>query len=116
KLTLVAEPLTAEAFAPYGDVIESGGDAEPINQGMGQRFRDLPRVDVLNEGGRPAISRIRVTPEPMPAQLRLMERHPLSTQAFIPPDGQQYIVVVAPAGEPPRLEDFRAFLATGDQG
>lgn len=116
SLILIAEPLTAQAFAPYGEVLESSGDSEPMNQGMGQRFRELAEVDVLAEQGTPAISRVRCLPESVPVQLRLMERHPLSTQAFIPTNGQRYIVVVAPAGEPPRLADFRAFVCTGEQG
>lgn len=113
---LVAEPLTAAAFASYGEVIASVGEAEPMNQGMGQRFRDLATVDVLAEAGRAAISRVRCRPEPEPIRLRLMERHPLSTQAFIPVDGQRYIVVVAPAGDPPALDTFRAFVCDGGQG
>lgn len=115
-LTLTAAPFSADAFAPYGEVIESAGEAESMNQGMGRRFRDLARVDVLADDGRPAISRVRCLPEPVPVRLRLMERHPLSTQAFIPADGQRYIVVVAPAGEPPGLEALRAFLCRGAQG
>lgn len=115
-LVLTAQPLTADVFAPYGDVIASVGAAEPMNQGMGQRFRDLAEVDVLSQAGRPAISRVRCLPEHVPVPLRLMERHPLSTQAFIPTDGQRYIIVVAPAGQPPKLEDFRAFVADGSQG
>src|SRR5699024_2931784 len=115
-LQLKAAPLTAEAFAPYGQVIASVGEAEPMTQGMGQRFRDLAIVDVLAESGRPAISRVRCLPEPLPIRLRLMERHPLSTQAFIPADGQRYVVVVAPAGEPPQLDALRAFVCSGGQG
>lgn len=115
-LELTAEPLTAEAFAPFGDVVESTGDAATINQGYGQRFPDLATVDVADEGGRTRISRVRSFPEPQPVQLRLMERHPLSTQAFVPVDGQRFIVVVAAAGEPPAAESFHAFLATGGQG
>src|SRR5699024_10464274 len=94
----------------------AAGDAEPMNQGMGQRFRDLAAVDVLAESGRPAISRVRCLPEPLPIRLRLMERHPLSTQAFVPADDQRYVVVVAPAGEPPAIEAFRAFVCDGGQG
>ena len=51
-----------------------------------------------------------------PLQISLMERHPLSSQAFVPVDGQRYIVVVAPAGDAPKPESLRAFVATGDQG
>src|SRR5699024_355363 len=113
---LRAEPLTAVAYAPYGEVIASTGDGESMNQGMGRRFRDLATVDVLAEFGRPAISRVRCLPEPLPIRLRLLERHPLSTQAFIPADGQRYVVVVAAAGQPPQLQELRAFVCTGEQG
>lgn len=114
--TLTAEPLTAEGFAPYGDVITSTGDAIPINQGKGWRYPDLAQVEVSAEDGRAAISRVACMPEQPPVPLRLMERHPLGSQAFIPMHGQRYIVVVAPPGNPPDAAAIRAFLAHGDQG
>lgn len=114
--TLTTEPLTPEAFAPYGDVIASTGESIPINQGKGWRYLDLAQVDVADDNGRAAISRVVCAPEDAPVPLRLMERHPLGSQAFIPVNGQRYIVVVAPAGEPPRPESIHAFLANGEQG
>jgi ureidoglycolate lyase len=119
-LVLTAQPLTAAAFAPYGDVIAATGGASTItttiNQGMGGRCSDLARVDVTADGGRAAISVIRCIPESLPIMLRLMERHPLGSQAFVPLNGQRYVVVVAPAGAPPARADLRAFLCRGDQG
>ena len=115
-LRLTAMPLSPEAFAPYGDVIASHGPATPINQGKGWRYPDLARVDITADGGRPAISRVACVPEAIPVRLRLMERHPLGSQAFIPVDGQRYVVVVAPAGAPPGPEALQAFVANGDQG
>jgi len=42
---LTISPLTAEAFAAFGDVIESEGRAHhPINAGSAQRFDDLACV------------------------------------------------------------------------
>lgn len=114
--TITAEPLTAEAFAPYGDVIESTGAFDAMNQGYGKRYRDLAQMDLTAEGGRAAISRVSCVFEEPPVPLRLMERHPLSSQVFVPLDGQRYLVVVAPAGEPPKASDIRAFVATGKQG
>ncbi|WP_318269488.1 ureidoglycolate lyase [Salinisphaera orenii] len=111
-----AEPLTADAFAPYGDVIASTGDATTINQGMGQRFANLASLDVTADNGAATIHRVHAVAEPSPVPLRLMERHPLSTQAFIPVDGQRYLVVVAPAGDAPGPDALRVFVATGDQG
>ncbi|MBS61516.1 ureidoglycolate lyase [Salinisphaera sp.] len=113
---LQAEPLRADTFAPFGDVIESTTTPNAINQGMGERFADLATLELNAEGGRPTISRMRCQPEPLPVPLRLMERHPLSSQAFVPVDGQRYIVVVAPAGDAPTPESLRAFVATGAQG
>jgi ureidoglycolate lyase len=116
RLVLTAQPLTVEAFAPYGDVIAARGEANTINQGMGGRCSDLAQVDVTADGGRAAISVIRCIAESLPINLRLMERHPLGSQAFIPLNGQRYVVVVAPAGAPPARADLRAFLCRGDQG
>lgn len=115
-LVLTAQPLSAAAFAPFGDVIAAHGQASTINQGMGGRCSDLAIVDVTADGGRAAISVIRCMPEPLPIKLRLMERHPLGSQAFVPLNGQHYVVVVAPAGALPQREDLRAFLCRGDQG
>ncbi len=113
---LTAVPLSQQDFAPFGDVIESGGPSELINQGSGRRYPDLARIDVAADGGRTAISRVRCVPETTPVPLRLMERHPLGSQAFVPLDGQRYIVVVAPCGGPLRPEQLQAFVADGAQG
>lgn len=115
-LVLTAQPLTAGAFAPYGDVIAASGQVSRINQGMGGRCSNLAQVDVSADGGRAAISVITCIPESLPINLRLMERHPLGSQCFVPLNGQRYVVVVAPAGEPPKREDLRAFLCRGYQG
>ena len=43
---IVPEPLTAEAFAPFGEVIEASDRAERIgiNRGYTTRFNDLARI------------------------------------------------------------------------
>ena len=109
-------PLTGEGFAPFGEVVESEGRAQrPINAGTALRFDDLAMVDVATAGGRPLISLCRAQPIPLPLQLRLMERHPLSSQAFIPLSSTPFLVVVAPAGELD-LGRLRAFRSNGRQG
>ena len=45
-IPLEVAPLTAEAFAPWGDVIEARGAPDRlINQGMCGRHHDLARLD-----------------------------------------------------------------------
>jgi ureidoglycolate lyase len=99
--SLAIEPLTAEAFRPFGDVIETGNAPRriTINEGWAERFDDLAAVDVLRAAGRPCISLFRARPRVPPFALRLMERHPLGSQAFMPLSGECYLVAVCPGGE-----------------
>jgi ureidoglycolate lyase len=110
------QPLTREAFAPFGDVIElQGAHHFPINGGSTQRFHDLARVDTAADGGRTLINLFRASARPRPLQLELMERHPLGSQAFIPLAPLPYVVVVA-ADEDGRFGTLQAFLTDGWQG
>ncbi len=112
-----ARPLTREAFAPYGDVIETQGAAHfPINAGTCERFHDLARIDVAEGGGRPLISIVRARPVALPAPLRLMERHPLGSQIFLPLSPATFLVVVAPPIDRPGPADLVAFRAAPGQG
>jgi ureidoglycolate lyase len=114
---LKPEPLTPAGFAPYGDVIECATAAEQrhINYGHTIRFHDLARLDLEKDGGRPLVSIFRSTPLERPVPIKVMERHPLSSQAFYPLSGLPYLVVVADRGDfdPATL---KAFLARPDQG
>jgi ureidoglycolate lyase len=114
--TIVIEPLTREAFAAFGDVIElEGANHYPINLGTTERYHDLAAVDTALEGGRTLINVFRGNAQPMPFEIRMMERHPLGSQAFLPLSTKPYLVVVAPRGvlDP---EALRAFLTNGWQG
>lgn len=114
--TLIAEPLTANAFAAYGDVIEMAGhDPMPMNYGMAERYHALAPV-VIDEDGQAIISLVKSHRYELPHQIRLVERHPLGSQAFIPLDSNPFIVIVAGAGEQVSPEDVRAFITNGEQG
>ncbi len=113
---LPLEPLTREAFAPFGNVIDTTGIAPvEINYGATQRFHDLAEIDCTAQGGSVIVSLFRSSPQVYPFTLRVMENHPLGTQTFMPLSGRPYLVVVAPAGwfDPAAV---RAFHARGDQG
>ncbi|HLZ76514.1 ureidoglycolate lyase [Phenylobacterium sp.] len=108
---MAPEPLTAEAFAPFGEVIEASERAEQIaiNYGMTTRFNDLAAVDVGDDKGRAILSIFRGRPLSPPV-LRVFERHPLGSQAFVPLSGRPFLVAVAPAGafDPAAIRLFRA--------
>jgi ureidoglycolate lyase len=116
-IILTAAPLTAEAFAPFGDVIEvTGRKFRLINEDTCERFDDLAQVDVLAAGGRPLISIFKSQPRALPLQVKILERHPLSSQAIIPLDGLPFLVVVAESGDSPVSGRIRAYRSSGAQG
>jgi ureidoglycolate lyase len=112
---LKPEPLTREAFKAFGDVIEMEGSAHfTINQGFAERFNDLAHVDVTTEGGATNVSLFLGTPRPLPFEIRLMERHPLGSQIFLPLQDRPWLVLVAE--DVHKIGSYRAFTATGRQG
>jgi ureidoglycolate lyase len=108
-------PLTREAFRPFGDVIAMEGSAHyTINQGFTERFNDLAFVDVAPDGGMTNVSLFLGQPRPAPFEIRLMERHPLGSQIFIPLQDRPWLVLVAE--DVHEFASYRAFTATGRQG
>jgi ureidoglycolate lyase len=95
--TLRPEPLTREAFAPFGQVIETAGAHHyPINAGNCERYHDLARVELGGVHPRPLISIIHGRHYTLPLTLKMVERHPLGSQAFYPLSSHPFLVVVAP--------------------
>ncbi|OPY94580.1 ureidoglycolate hydrolase [Bradyrhizobium sacchari] len=114
-VTLAIEPLTRDAFAPFGDVVETAGMTPlSINQGYAERYNGLASIDVAAEGGQVNISWFVASVRPSPIAIRLMERHPLGSQMFVPLNGADWLVVVC--SDPLISSTYRAFAAKGHQG
>src|SRR4051812_44135422 len=113
---LTPEPLTAEAFAPFGSVIQASDAAVKldINQGHALRYDRLADIDAADGGGTGAISLFRAKPLGE-LVLRTFERHPLGSQTFVPLSGRPYLVAVAPEGAFEAAK-VRLFHAEGHQG
>jgi ureidoglycolate lyase len=108
--------LTRDAFLPFGDVLEVGENRHyGINQGWAERYTGMAKLDLLDEGGTPNIGIVRARARPLPLRVTLMERHPLSTQAFIPLERRPFLVLVAPRGDlvPEKILGFRTTEGQG---
>lgn len=95
------QPLTAEAFAPFGEVLDVTGDPDKIiNQGMCGRYHDRATLDFVE--GRAGISLFNAQKRSLPLTLDMVERHPDGSQAFLPMSQEPFLVIVAPdvAGKP----------------
>lgn len=143
-------PLTPEAFAPFGKVIQAYADHNaaprgtkitPANQETASKFHKLALIGSSYPEGDDATAGISVYRcDPLPSDgknlgwdVKVLERHPFTTQAFIPMGGagilgkdgnglenpgDAYLVVVAKNDDKgnPDLKTLRAFAATAAQG
>jgi ureidoglycolate lyase len=108
---VTARPLTAEAFAPFGQVI-------PLRiPGLGRRAHAAALAN-RRPAAVPSLAVARLAPTALPIRAAALERHPFSSQTFLPTDLARYLVVVCPAdadGEPV-VARVVAFVAVATQG
>jgi ureidoglycolate lyase len=108
---LKIEPIDAEAFAPFGQLLlpkpPGGGRQELLEELQNNRTTARPRLSIAT-----------TEPKALPLTAAQMERHVYSSQAFAPLDCASYLVMVAPHGDGdmPDLEKVRAFRVPGDTG
>lgn len=111
------KPLTSDAFAPFGDVIQKQGHyPEEINYGQTRKYANLAGIDASDEGGETAVHIYRSRPISLPFRVELMENHPLGSQAFIPLHKRPFLVVVAPPADELEFKSIQGFFTNGEQG
>ena len=111
---LPIHPLTSQAFAPYGDVIEADpATVRFINNGTTERFHRLAAVETEGEGA--IISLFRGQPRQFPYEIGMMERHPFGSQSFSPLSDRSFLVAVSDDADG-RPGEPKVFLARGGQG
>lgn len=108
---LTIRPLTQQAFAPFGSVIEADpASMRHINGGSTERYHALAEAEAAGEDARVIINIFRASPRAFPYAVDMMERHPFGSQSFSPIDDRPWLVVVAEdeGGRPGRPQVFRA--------
>jgi ureidoglycolate lyase len=115
-----AVPLTTAAYRPFGDVISADRDDvddKDANQGTAKRRDWLAELVNTRTTARPNVASFRCAPRTeWPMKLALLEKHPCSTQVFVPMNARRYVVLVAQGGDAPDLGTLRAFVASSTQG
>jgi ureidoglycolate lyase len=104
RLPLKAQPLDAERLAPYAILLDAPE----------RKARVVP--EVLAPGDVPGAHALTILcPQPVtgPIAIGALERHPHSTQSFLPLSSGRWLVLVAPtnADGDPDIAGARAFLA-----
>lgn len=111
ELVIEPRPLSAVAFAPFGEVIEHAGTS--------------PRRMIASAFETDGLASERLLwtyhlaePSSLPLRVMAMERHPHSAQLFSPLACREFLVVACPgrASGEPDMDLAAAFIARGDQG
>jgi ureidoglycolate lyase len=111
KITINPKPITKENFSKYGDVITTK-DIKPleINDGYAKRFDGIANLDTSIDGGETTICIFSALKRSFPMKINMMEKHPLGSQAFIPMQETTFLVLVAPKGSKPNINEIESFI------
>ena len=114
---LPTSPISREAYSAYGSLI-AADEALPFqyaNMRTAKRFNHLAAVENLRPDGATlnlCLFRCRPLAE-LPLNIKLLERHPHSTQVFLPMSSNaRFLVIVCLGEEAPDLSTLKAFVAT----
>lgn len=110
-ITLIPQPLSAAAFAPYGEVVDLLSDARREYVTRAFEHDAVAGAPSMWIGYPPAVAN---APNGT-LRLKKLERHPHATQTFVPIEAGRYLVVVcaAAADGSPDLATLRALI--GDE-
>ncbi|MDB0049072.1 ureidoglycolate lyase [Candidatus Pelagibacter sp.] len=117
KITINPKPITKENFSKYGDVITTK-DIKPleINDGYAKRFDGIANLDTSIDGGETTICIFSALKRSFPIKINMMEKHPLGSQAFIPMQETTFLVLVAPKGSKPNINEIESFIVPPNIG
>ena len=109
--------ISRSNFSSYGDLI-STDDIDPmnINEGYAKRFDNLANLDTSKDSGKTIVSIFSALKRTFPMKIHMMEKHPLSTQAFIPMKETTFLAFVAPSGESPEIDKIQSFIIPPKMG
>ena len=109
--SVIVEPLSAEKFAPYGDVLRNDG-------GVRRNFCPASTAPGCGPGDlRLWVSRVDPVPA-APLSIVRLERHPYAAQTFLPLKIGRWLIVVAPSMSDgnPDVRGIKAFVAGPGNG
>ena len=118
-MDLIVEPklITKENFSKFGDIITTE-NIKPleINNGYAKRFDNLCRINTSSKKGKAIMSIFSAKKRRFPMNIKMMEKHPLGSQAFIPMNETTFLVFVAPKGKRPNAKKIKSFIVPKQTG
>ena len=113
------EQLDINIFSKFGDIIQKKNALElrSINQGTTTRHHNISKLSLESKNGNSAISIFSGSPRDLPIEIKIMEKHPIASQSFLPIQNYDWLIVVCEEkNELPDLSTLRCFQVDGDTG
>ena len=113
------EKLDTKTFSRFGSVIEKRNALQlrSINQGTTTRYHNISELSLESKNGNSGISIFSGAPRSFPIEIKIMEKHPVASQSFLPIQDYDWLIVVSEEkNELPDLSTLRCFQVDGDTG
>ena len=117
KIIIKPKKITRKNFKKFGDLISTKKvKSININNGYAKRFNNLCRINTSFKKGNTIMSIFLAKKRKFPMAIKMMEKHPLGSQAFIPMIDTIFLVFVAPKGEKPNINKIESFIVPKQTG
>ena len=111
------QSLTAEAFAPYGQVLQlDAAGQRAINRGTSSRLDLLADLDLHGANGQAVLAVFHAQAQSPRTPCQMLERHNWGSQSFLPLLGARCRLWVATGAATPDLNTLACFEVSGQQG
>ena len=115
-MNLQINKISKNNFSRYGQLITTQNMlSQEINEETTKSFYDLVDIEIYGEDKKCRINIFKATKRIFPLEINMLENHPFSSQAFIPLQKTNFIVVVAPVSEKPDINSIEAFQISPEE-
>ena len=117
KIVIKPKKITSKNFKKFGDLI-STRKSKPIeiNNGYAKRYDNLCKINTYLKKGSTIMSIFSAKKRKFPMNIKMMEKHPLGSQAFVPMNQTKFFVFVAPKGKKPNIKKIESFIVPKQTG
>ena len=117
KIIIKPKKITRKNFKRFGELICTK-KIRPINinNGYAKRFDNLCKINTSSKKGNTIVSIFSAKKRRFPMNIKMMEKHPLGSQAFIPMNETKFFVFVAPRGKKPNINRIESFIVPKQNG
>ena len=117
KIIIKPKKITSKNFKKFGDLI-STKKIKPINinNGYAKRFNNLCKINTSSKKGKTIMSIFSAKKRKFPMNIKMMEKHTLGSQAFVPMNETTFLVFVAPKGKRPNTKKIESFIVPKQTG